>query len=53
MTYEPTKDEMREIKEFIREYGELSHTWLQRKYGLSMEVAKQLKREIENGRRLL
>lgn len=47
MIYEPTKDEMRKIRAFMRKYGNLSHTWLQRQFGLSMQASKEVKKQLE------
>ncbi len=47
MKYQTTKEEMHEIKAFLRDHGQLSHTWLQRKYGLSTEASKQFKQDCE------
>lgn len=41
------KEDMKEVREFMKKYGALSHTWLQRQFGLNMAAAKEMKKIIK------
>lgn len=41
-----SKKDLKEVREFMKKYGGLSHTWLQRKFNLTYAVAISLKQKL-------
>lgn len=41
-----SKKDLKEVRDVIKKYGGLSHTWLQRKFNLTYAVAIALKQKL-------